>query len=750
MPITNRAKAAVNTVIANQSVPTMNQQATMTARGQLQNQTPHEGRSIIREGTNVFLGISQTINTMTPVIGAATQVSNSVNEFNRAQGLGKVAAAAKIAGGTVTAISRGASAISGITNKLGSVLSGSNSSSQSPITAIKQVDANIPGLNKFTNPSSLVGGMGGGIGFGTGNPLTAIQQMAGGAILEDILLTHGKKTDNAEIKYRIIIQFEGKDKTKYDDVMKLSVYRIAIVQSCSKYVLIINLPPVLLAQLKQQQAMNKMIKLNMKIYQVDTENKNKLKNLIVEKNLVGKVMEEGGGGGSNNASIEKGNSVTCTFVLYNPTLYAMDTSYTFNKIQNAKSPYEILQDYESHITSTYGDNFESKHIIGKKNEHKYEQVVTQPTDQEIKLPNRKDFKFLCKHDSDIPLFLNYKYKVDNTLAFYFFDDFDLKSKKQITRFFISLYDKNKFEKFKVTNQEDIYKQTQLTGSFPFYDADGLLTPGNTAGALKLINGQFSPKKEQSGTSIKGNTQVSGEGSTSKGDPSRKFNVQKTTETEHQTPTKTTQSNNQVPDTPEANEQRSESANKTFTEKIAQMDSFVTKNCGFDFPRFGVIYAMNEKRPNEYLHTPLSIANLFKRENDKETVLGHSVKYLTVKFSPESSSESDSKSESSNKGSNENRDATKKAQDANPKKEKPQSTNPPTSKGSSGRKGDSPTPVAKGSSGGGTPKGGGSTPAPQSSGGAVPGPVTNNPAKAKEPEVNLMSVEDAEATMDDWD
>ena len=734
MPITNRVKSAANTVVSNTVVPTMNQQATMTARGQLPNQTPHDGRPTPTAGTNVFLEMTHAINTMTPAIGSAMKTAGSVNEFNQARGLGKLAAVEKIAGGTVATISRSASAISGLTNKLGAVLSGSNSSSQSPVMAIQQVNANIPGVNKFTNPSSFIGGTAGGmlgtggVGFGMGNPLTAIQQMTNGAVLEDILLTHGKKTDNAEIKYRIIFQFEGKDKTKYDDVLKFIVYRIGIAHSSVSYSAMINLPPVLLAQLKQQQTMNKVFKVNVKIYQVDTENKNKLKNLVLERNFVGKAASE-----STNASIEKGNSVTCTLILYNPSLFAMDTSYTYNKIQNAKSPYEVLQDFESHITSTYGDNFESKHILGKKNEHKYEQIVTQPTDQEIKLPNRKEFKFLCKHDADIPLFLNYKYKIDNTLSFYFFDDFDLKSKKEITRLFISLYDKNKFEKFKVSNQEDIYKQTQLTGSYPFYDADGLLTPGNTAGALKLINGQFSPKKEQGGTSVKGNTQSSGEGYTAKGDPARKFNVQKTTETQHQTATKTTQSTNQVPDTPEANEQRSESANKTFTEKIAQMDSFVTKNCGFDFPRFGVVYAMNEKRPNEYLHTPISIVNMFKRENDKETVLGHSVKYLTVKFAADAQSEGDAKSDSSNKGQNENRDAAQKAKDSDPKKEKTESTNPPTSKGSTGRTGDSPTPVAKGSSGGGTPKGGSGgsvTPPAQSPGGAVPGPVTNKPSETK--------------------
>ena len=142
-------------------------------------------------------------------------------------------------------------------------------------------------------------------------------------------------------------------------------------------------------------------------------------------------------------------------------------------------------------------------------------------------------------------------------------------------------------------------------------------------------------------------------------------------------------------------------------------------------------------------------NVFRRDNDKETVLSHSVRFLMVKFGADAQSESDTKSDSSNKGSNENRDATQKAQNADPKKEKSQSTNPPTSKGSA-RQGDSPASVPKGSSGGGTVTPPKQTPAPPSpSGGAVPGPVSNNPAKTRTPEVNLMTVEEAEATMDDW-
>ena len=680
MPLTNRVKTAVNTAIQNYLIPTMKQHATMTARGQIPNETPHGGKPIgVNQQQSLLLGMLQAINGAIPVVGrSATQVSAGANAYKRSSGLEKIAAGAGLVGGSMVAISKGAAAITGAVSTIGHMIIGENSSKDNPVSAVQQVAAKISGVSKYTNPASLSSGNKdilslGSAGTNIANPLTALERSSNAQLI-DILLSHGKKTENAEMKYRIILQFEGNDKTKYDDVLKFYIYRLGFIKSSTITNVIANLPPVLIAQLKQEEAKNKAFKVNVKIYQVDTENKNKLKNLIFERNYIGRYIAE-----ETNASIERSSSARCHFTLFNPTLYEMDLAYTYNKIHNSKTPYEILQDYESYITSTYGDNFESLHILEKKNEFKYEQIVTQPTDQRIKLPNRAEFTFMCKHDIDIPLYLNYKYKIDNALSFYFFDDFDLKRKKEITRIFIALYDKNKFEKFKVSNQQDILRQTQLAGSYSFYDADCLLTPGDDTKALRLINGKFSPEKDQSSSQIKSNTQIRGEGSTSKGDPSRKFHEQKTTETQHQIPTKKRQTIDQTPDSAAGTKERKDLAHKIFNEKIAQIDSFLTKNCGFDFPRFGVIYAMNENRPNEYLHTPISIINVFKRENDKETILGHSSRFLAVKFSSESESESNSKSESSNKGSNEKRDATNKAKEANPKKQPSKQSQPPQRK-----------------------------------------------------------------------
>ncbi len=605
---------------------------------------------------------------------------------------------------------------------------------------------------------------------GIDSGLTSLQ-LQNNTQLIDILLSSGIKPKKNEIKYRIVLQFEGNDKNPYDDVIMFIGERFGFIKSCPKYLVNVNVPPVLYGQLLQNQSLNKQTIVNVKIYQVDTEENNKLTNLVIQRNFEVLLVKE-----MKTASIEGSQTTTISMLLANPTLIQMDRQYTYNKIHNTISAYEVLQDYESYISSTYGDNFYSHHILGKKNEYKYEQILTQPSDQEIKLPNRTEFNFLCKHDADIPLFLNYKYKVDNAFSFYFFDDFDLTGQKEITRHFIALYDKNKFEVFKTDNQQDIAIQSQLTGTYQFRDIDGLLTPGNAVNTNKLINCSFDTKKDQNSSSVQGNTQVTGQVEISGGDPTRKVNAQTTTETQHDIPVKTRQSTKQVPDSGDTSKERDDAAHKTFNEKIDQIDCFVTKNCGFDYLRFGVRYPMSTKKPNTQLHTPIAIINIFKRENDKESVLSHTAKTMMVKFTEEASPETSSQSEPSNSGKNADRDATEKAKEA-----KSGENNTGTEDGKT-----KPSP----SSGGGKKKSKSSTPTNDSKPlkrtsetnkeTTVTGPQTNNPNKevnlnpdsyayelgeqsnkSKEPSiiqrtidkansnVQLMSTEEAEDTMDDW-
>lgn len=742
MPITNQPKSANNTVISGSVVPIVNQQATLIARGYSENDTPHDG-STNNNNTSKISQIVQTANnavsTVGNVISTARNVVSTVGNV--------VSTAGNIVNSAAGVVQAGTNLVNGAVSTVSNIVNSASNITSSVVSTVSNL--------------------------GGSTPLTALQ-LQNNSQLIDILLSSGTPATSNELKYKIVLQFEGQDKNLYDDVLVFVGERFGFLKSCPKYLVKINLPPVLYGQLLQNQNLNKQTLVNLKIYQVDTtesDRSKQQKNLIIQRNFEVILVKE-----ENTASIEGSNSTTVGMLLANPSLIQMDRQYTYNKVHNSKSAFEVLQDYQGYLSSTYGDNFDftNEQFIGKKNEYKYEQILTQPSDQEIKLPNRTEFNFLCKHDIDIPLFLNYKYKIDNAFSFYFFDDFDLTHSKEITGFFIALYDKNKFQpaSSSINNEQDISKQSQLTGTYQFRDIDGLLNPGNAVNTNKLINCEFDTKKEQSSSNIQGNTQVNGQLQIF-GNPNRTINSQTTTETKHDIPVKQKQASKQVPDSGDASKERDEAAHQTFNEKIDQIDCFTTKNCGFDFFQFGRIYPMSTKKPNSALHTPIAIVNIFRRENDKESILSHNAKTMMVKFTEEASPEGSSQTESSNSGKNEERDATKTAADSKKGDNatgKENGGKTESNKSSSEKKKKSPTPTND------------SKPLERTKPTETPtvtGPQTNNPNKevnlnpdsyayelGKPAEnsgpsiiqetvnkansnIKLMSTEEAEETMDDW-
>lgn len=478
--------------------------------------------------------------------------------------------------------------------------------------------------------------------------LTALQ-LGGDSTLMDILAsTSNSSTQNNELKYKIFLQFEGNDKNYYDDTLFLSVYRIGVLKFSTFYLMRINLTNVLVEQLKLEKSNNKIIKTKLFIYTIETNaSEVKLKNLVLERNFVVAAVVP-----RTDTVIERGNSVMCDLMLLNPTLFEMNQTYTYNKILNTKTPYEILQDYESHIDQKYGNNFETKHILNNKNDFKYQQVVTQPTKQKVELPNNEKVNYECQYDSSVPLFLQYKYKIDNSFGFYFYDDFNLKSKKEITRYFISFYDKNKFEKFKIETQSDILKQTQYTKSYDFTDFNRMISKDNVVINYKLPNSEYATKKTQKCETTTSSTSVQNKVELSSGDSSRFYQAQRTTETKKQQDQSANYQTIQVPDNKTGATKRVNLLKETIEKKIDKVDEFSTNNCAFDWLQFGIIYAMNENKPNEYLHTPVSIVNVFHRLNNKENILVHMARYMMIKFrSDDVSSENNNKSNPTNTDQN---------------------------------------------------------------------------------------------------
>lgn len=155
------------------------------------------------------------------------------------------------------------------------------------------------------------------------------------------------------------------------------------------------------------------------------------------------------------------------------------------------------------------------------------------------------------------------------------------------------------------------------------------------------------KKLKKSEATSASTSVQNKVELSSGDSSRFYQAQKTTETKKQQDQSSNYQTIQVPDNKTGASKRVNLLKETIEKKIDKVDEFSTNNCAFDWLQFGVIYAMNENKPNEYLHTPVSIVNVFHRLNAKENILVHMARYMMIKFrSDESGNSTENKSSNS--------------------------------------------------------------------------------------------------------
>lgn len=177
---------------------------------------------------------------------------------------------------------------------------------------------------------------------------------------------------------------------------------------------------------------------------------------------------------------------------------------------------------------------------------------------------------------------------------------------------------------------DISQQTQYVGSYPFSDIDGNLMNKTPVTSSKIPNSEYSTKKTQ--VSFAEQTKSSGNKilNLANGDSDRSIIEQKATKTQKQSQNADDAFSLQVPDGNNEALKRIEIA-KDVLKKIDRIDEFLTNNCGIDWVQFGTLYALNNQNPNDFLYTPISICNIFHRDDNKSNVLSHMVRYLTIKF-----------------------------------------------------------------------------------------------------------------------
>lgn len=462
-----------------------------------------------------------------------------------------------------------------------------------------------------------------------GDTQSKIVQKISGASLNktnnlDILASPGKKQENKpQFIYNIIIQFEGENQNYWDDTLLFVVHKFAGVTRAPFYLLRSNISVEVQQQLINDLNDGKNPKCTLFIYTVNTITK-KIENLIYKKKMaiVGVIPKQ-----SNN--LKEATTTSVDLALINPILFEMSKKYTYNKIFTSKSAYDVLKDYESYITSRYGDIFSSKHYLSNENHYIYNQLVTKPSDQISEIPDRQKIKYKHHNDITFPAFLQSKYKIDNGFGIYFYDDFVLKEKKDIIRYFVSFYDKNKLEKFDVTKYDDIIKQTTFVQSHEFNDKTNIITKNNVVITHKLPNSNYSTTKTQKSNNDSGVS--SGNNKIILSDEDRYLLSKDNNEMNKSTSQSGETLNIQSPDNKSGGEKRLQIGVDTILKKIDSIDEYIIYNTSPDWLTFGCLYNLILSKPEEYLYTPISCVHIFHRLHDKDKDLGLVDRCLFVKY-----------------------------------------------------------------------------------------------------------------------
>lgn len=507
------------------------------------------------------------------------------------------------------------------------------------VSSVASVNTNI---NTTTNVESLVKAKGtetlgsAGVPISTVNPL--LSAVSGNLQSLDILATKGTKTEEqTEFRFKIAFQFDGENRNYWDDVTEYQIFRFAFLKSAGSSILTLNLTPIVYQQVHNDISSQKYPSGTLYIYTIENIKKpEEKKNLLNQhKFIVYRITARG------DADLSKTSRVVVSMVLYDPILFEMSRKLSFNKTFKVQDPYSILGSYESYVDSTYGSGaFETKHVMSNKNDYKYEQILIQPSPQDIKLPNNHQYRILAKSDISIPLFLQYKYKIDNSFGFYFFDHFNFKSKKAIVRYFITFYDKNKFEKFDVSKYQSILKNTNGIRAYNFDDYDKLIVKDEDAVTnFKLTNSQYATKKTQKSESPVVKASAEEKIQLSK-DDSNRFYYGVKSETLKKSQSQSSDSTTlQAPDTQDAAQKRVNIGKETITKKIDKIEEMFTTNTFPDWLQFGYIYNLSNVDSSSYIYSPISIVGCFHRISEKETQLAYYTKYLMIKFMNDKSSES---------------------------------------------------------------------------------------------------------------
>lgn len=414
--------------------------------------------------------------------------------------------------------------------------------------------------------------------------------------------------------YEIEVDING---YKTNDINEFAVFRCPFVKTSSFSILTLSIQTLIFIGIETECKAHNFLPIVITIKQNDTSVEPTIGNpsvygetrILAVKNYIILNVET-----DEPIDISQGYA-TVILYLVNPVLYYLSTTNSYNKILEDKTGLEILEDFEEHLKSIYGDktfSFTKIEDSKNKNNFKYEQVL------------------ICSNnDLLIPSLILQNYKPFNSFSFYFFDDFVITEKNEtdIVGYFINLRDKDTFKKIDCSNASEVIIGNKYISTAIINDTFNMLNQTNPSRIVCSSDLQFKYKKTDSKNSVPNMTV---EKSTSNITNDRKVNVLKTSiiKTEKAS---TEQTLLYTSDDIDTATKRLKIIKDQLIDNIEMVQYYYLRDTHLDFFQFGNIYNIDILDDGGYFHTPINLVNIFKRTTGRVPLLNHHMHYQLLKF-----------------------------------------------------------------------------------------------------------------------
>lgn len=425
----------------------------------------------------------------------------------------------------------------------------------------------------------------------------------------------GLKSNRYPLKYMMRVYFFGTEELHSDDVLSCVIIKCPIVKSASFIQLTININPLIYLDILDSLSRNKYQQVKIHCWIVKNEDKQGDIYPIKEEDAFEKIYSCISINTLENTPNLKSPFIRCCLTLANPVLFYLQGTNGFNEILEDKTAFEALQKYESWLSESFGSGAFQFIKVGedlKQNKWKYEQILTR---------NATDLM--------IPTILLYDYKLFECFGYYFFDDFklDKEAKADITAYLINLLDKKKFQPFDVYDFPDLAFGLRQTYMRPIHDPFSALYQENPSVITKSREMQFGFRKAQGMKEIPQIKVDCSQGSHGNKDGN---SIIKTTVT--MKPVKPTEETLiYAPDDHQAALNRFDTISRQLRDDIMGTEIFHVRDTAIDYIQFNRSYNIDATYKDCYDYVPLSIADMFVRDDGKVPILVHRADVQFLRF-----------------------------------------------------------------------------------------------------------------------